>query len=86
MTCLAGLPSAPVSGCSPVEVEGISYGEASCSVVRGACQRHVWHRADRLFTQGPFLCRPLAAPPWLMPFEISSFAIGQGYQNHGVEV
>lgn len=32
MTCLAGLLPAPVAGYSPVEVEGISYGEASCSL------------------------------------------------------
>lgn len=65
MTCLAGLLPAPVSGYSPVEVEGISYGEASCSVVRGACERDIWHRADILLSPGPLplqfpRCSPVA--------------------------
>lgn len=53
MTCLAGLLPAPVAGYSPVEVEGISYGKASCSVVRGACEWDVWHRADTLQPRAP---------------------------------
>lgn len=64
MTCLAGLLPAPVSGCSPVEVEGISYGEASCSVVRGACGRDVWRRADVLTLQPR---APSSAVPSLLP-------------------
>lgn len=62
MTCLAGLLPAPASGCSPEEVEGISYGGASCSIVRGACRLC---RADGLLSPGPLprqfpRCSPVA--------------------------
>lgn len=78
MTCLAGLLPAPVSGYSPVEVEGISYGGASCSIVRGACERAVCAGPIDSSAQGPFLGSSLAAPPWPMAFEISSFATWEG--------
>lgn len=77
MTCLAGLLPAPVSGYSPVEVEGISYGEASCSVVGGACSGPGARLIDSS-AQGPLLGSSLAAPPWLMSFEISCFATWAG--------
>ena len=68
MTCLAGPLPAPVSGYSPVEVEGGSCGKASCSAARGACERDVWRSADGPFGPGPPplqfpLCSPVADAP-----------------------
>lgn len=73
MTCLAGLLPAPVSGQNRVEVEGISYGEASCSA-EGSLRAGRLHRTGVAFSPGP---PPLQFPrcsPRPMPFEISSFA------------
>lgn len=75
MICLAELLASPVSGYSPVEVEGRSNGKTSCSAMRGACECGIAGAVLR-YPSAPdrLLCSSLSAAPWLMPLVMSSSA------------